>query len=137
VPPGPQKRTPPEGGRSCMSSAGRAEGVTPEEPLMRPEIINRAGEAVAQGDRRLPVKPRLRQGDVLPAGGEEVVDAQRLVSPREQPLAQVRPDEPGAPVTSTRIIAPLPARGRRCPTCTGRGAGPLRSQRLCDSFRIF
>jgi hypothetical protein len=63
---------------------------------MRPEIINRAGEAVAQGDRRLPVKPRLRQGDVRTAGGEEVVDAQHFVPTRQQPLAQVRPDEPGA-----------------------------------------
>ena len=31
---------------------------------MRPEIIDRADEAVAQRDRRLPVKLRLRQGDV-------------------------------------------------------------------------
>ena len=47
-------------------------------------------------------------GDVLPAGGEEVVDAQDLVSPREQPLAQVRSDEPGAPGDQYPFIASLP-----------------------------
>jgi hypothetical protein len=48
---------------------------------MGPEKINRAGEPVAQRDRRLPVKLRLRQGDVRAAGGEEVVDAQDVGDP--------------------------------------------------------
>ena len=55
--------------------------------------VERPGDVVAH---ELEQGVRAEVGDVLPAGGEEVVDAQDLVSPRQQPLAQVRSDEPGA-----------------------------------------
>ncbi len=55
--------------------------------------VERPGDVVAH---ELEQRVADEVGDVLPAGGEEVVDAQDLVSPRQQPLAQVRSDEPGA-----------------------------------------
>jgi len=48
-----------------------------------------------------------KSGRCSAGGGEEVVDAQDLVSTRQQPLAEVRSDEPAPPVTSTRFIPPL------------------------------
>ena len=40
---------------------------------MCPEVIHRAGEAVAQRDRRLTVKLRLRQGDVRAAADRVIL----------------------------------------------------------------
>jgi hypothetical protein len=42
-------------------------------------------------------------GNVAPAPGPEIVDAQHLVAGADQAVAQVRTQESGTPVTSTRF----------------------------------